>query len=263
MRRFQFKADPAKPWGDAGPDLLRTRKNARRALDGDLGADAGWFVRVTDRTGDWRPWTGPHTKAAVLEAFGGWNPADKVQAQYGRKVEGKTEARGAVRCRVIEVRDYANSTPQTNTVIALCKTFNPSAAFGGAQVCKRVAGSSTYSQHAYGKAYDHSAYARNDRDTDWALRMARLNRADDVVFPVWQVLGSKAGRAGNASGDTSTGVGPYEWKNGGVDDSHEWHVHISTIAKGSGLPACAGRTFEVDPDLTQPHDAADAETDGG
>ena len=47
---------------------------------------------------------------------------------------------------------------------------------------------------------------------------------------------------------------------GGVDDSHEWHVHVSAgKKKKTGTPSCASKTFETEE--TDPHEATDQEVE--
>lgn len=265
MRRWQVKQNPDKAWGDNGPDLLRTRENARRLIKDELsGNDGGWHVSTAPPGGDWRAWDGPYKRAEVLEAFDGWNPGDGARARWGRKQSDGTgyTQKGAVRCAVINVTAHNGCTDHTDTVIALCEYHNPGAAFGGAFVCKQVSGSSSWSQHAYGRAFDHSAYEDNDRDTDWCCRMARENRDGDIQLPVWQVLGSKGGKAGNAGG--GNWVGAFDWRAGGVDDSHEWHVHLSCgKSEATGTPSCASKAGGLEVEPIDPHEATDAETGEG
>ena len=261
MRRWQVKQNPDKGWNEPGPDLLRTRPNARKLIKSDLGEyDAGWHVSTAPPGGDWRPWSGPHKRSELLEAFDDWNPGDGARARWARKAnDGKGYViKGQVRCAVINVKSHNGCTDHTDTVIALCEYHNPQAAFGGAFVCKQISGSSSWSTHAYGKAFDHSAYEANDRDTDWCCRMARENKTDDIQLPVWQVLGSKGGNAGNAGG--GDWVGPFDWHNGGCDSSHEWHVHLSTgKSKPGGTPACASKSGGLELNEVDPHEATDAE----
>ena len=239
MRRWQVKGNPSKAWGDKGPDLLRTKANASAAIKRDLGdKGTGWYARVNLRDG-FGPWQGPVDRAELLEAFDDWAPGDLAIAQYGRKQGDGSgyDVAGVVRCRVIAVKDHAGTTADTDKVIALCEAAYPQGAFGGGAVCKQISGSSSWSQHAYGRAYDHSAYAANDALTDWALRMARENAEGDVLLPVNQILGSQGGRVGNASAPF---VGPWAWRQGGVDSSHLWHGHFSTgKTQGTGVPPCA------------------------
>ena len=265
MRRWQEKDNPEKDWGEKGPDLLRTKPNARARIKSELEAHSGgWMVRVAIGDNGWEKWTGPHERADILDAFDGWKPPDKSRAQWGRKTDdGKVDAKGSIRARVFDVKSHSGCSDHTDRVIALMETAFPAGAFGGAYVCKQVSGSSTWSQHAYGKAYDHSAYDANDRATDWALRMARENRMrdgeEDIVFPAWQILGSKDGNAGNASNGDGDWIGDFPWERGGVDDSHEWHVHISSgKSKATGTPSCAQKGGLPTPE-DDPHDATDGE----
>jgi hypothetical protein len=262
MRRWQVKQQPDKNWGAPGPDLLRTRPNARRRIKDDMAEhNGGWFVRTQPAGGDWRAWSGPYERSEVLEAFDDWEPADKTRAQWGRKQGDGSgyDAKGAVQCRVVNITAHNGCTDHTDKVIALCETHNPGAAFGGAFVCKQVSGSSSWSEYAWGAAFDHSAYEDNDADTDWALRMARENQADDIQLPVWQIIGSKGGKAGEASNDDW--VGPFNWDAGGVSDSHEWHVHLSAgKQRHSGTPPCASKAGGLEvPD----HDHEGTDDEGG
>lgn len=261
MLRFQTKDSPTKDWNEKGPDLLRTRKNARRRIKDDLAEHGGnWYVRIKVGQNPWKAWTGPHDRSEILEAFDDWSPKDGTLAQWGRKIDGgKVEAKGAVRVVVVDVVHRSGCTDETDKVVALMEAGFPPGVYGGTFVCKTVSGSSTYSQHAYGAAYDHSAYEKNDEATDWTLRMVRENREDDIVLPVWQVLGSKNGNAGNASNGDGDWIGDFPWTAGGVDSSHEWHVHVSTgKKKKSGTPSCASKSLAVDEPVEE-HDGTDAE----
>lgn len=250
MRRFQIKANPSKDWNDAGPDLLRTRKNARAKLRDDLDQyGAGWFVGLKYPNNDqWQKYEGPVERAELLEAFDNWQPPDKSFARWARKQSdgsGFTDPLGVMRAAVINVKAHNGCTDHTDQVIALLERAWPEGAFGGAFVCKQVSGSSSWSSHAYGRAYDHSPYELNDRVTDWCLRMARENKADDIVLPVWQILGSKNGNVGNGNNGDGDWIGNFDWAAGGCDSSHEWHVHIDTgKSRPSGTPSCAS-TFAV------------------
>lgn len=262
MLRFQTKTNVEKDWNAPGPDLLRTRKNARRWLKDDLAEHQGhWYVRTKVGENPWKAWTGPHSREELLEAFEDWSPKDKTVAQWGRKDDaGNVDAKGAVRVRVVDIVHRSGCTDETDKVVALLEAGFPRGVYGGTYVCKQVSGSSSWSQHAYGAAYDHSAYEENDEATDYALRMARENREDDIVLPVWQILGSKNGNAGNASNGDGDWIGSFDWHAGGVDDSHEWHVHVSTgKKKKTGAPACASKSsLAVDPPIEE-HGATDAE----
>ena len=200
MRRWQVKANPSKAWGaGARPTAHESERElpTKRALE--AGAGLGMRAQPARRV---RPVAGPVDRAELLEAFDDWAPNDLALAQYGRKqADGSGyNVAGVVRCRVIAIPERSGTTAETDKAIALCEAAYPAGAFGGAFVCKQISGSSSWSQHAYGRAYDHSAYAANDACTDWCLRMARENAEGDVLLPVNQVLGSQGGRVGNASG---------------------------------------------------------------
>lgn len=242
MRRFNVKKNQDKTWKDKGPDLLRTRPNARKTIKSDMeNYDGGWYRRQTADDGSWNDWKGPFSRAEVLDHFDGWSPANGNLFQWGRQQEGGGKVvHGTSRCRVFNVQDRANTASATDNVVALCEAAFPQGAYGGTFVCKQISGSSSWSQHAYGKAYDHSCYDDNDEATDWCVRMARENTKDDIVFPVNQVIGSKGGKAGVAQNPDGDWIGPFEWNPGGADDSHEWHVHLSCGERqSSGTPACA------------------------
>ena len=264
MLRFQLRKNLDKDWSDPGPDLLRTRANAKR---GDKGrprrAGAGWYVRTKAADADaWKAWTGPHDRADVLEAFQDWSPKDKTVAQWGRKpnADAKPEAKGAVRVRVVDVPHRSGCTDATDKTVAILEAGFPPGVYGGTMVCKQISGSSSWSQHAFGSAYDHSCYEKNDEGTDYAVRLARENRPDDIQLPVWQIIGSKDGKVGVADNGDGDWIGDFAWSWGGADSSHEWHIHVSTgSGKKSGTPSCASKSaFEDDPPI-EGHPATDAE----
>lgn len=262
MLRFQTKSTVEKEWDEKGPDLLRTRKNAKARIKDDLEGHSGnWYVRLKVGENPWKAWTGPHTREDVLDAFQDWSPANKTVAQWGRKTDGgKVEAKGAVRARVIDVVHRSGCTDHTDQTVAILEAGFPRGVYGGTYVCKQVSGSSSWSMHAFGAAYDHSCYEENDEGTDYALRLARENKDGDIQLPVWQILGSKNGNAGNASNGDGDWIGSFEWHAGGCDSSHEWHIHVSTGSKKkTGTPSCASKSaLAVDPPIEE-HGATDAE----
>jgi len=263
MLRFQTKANVEKDWKDPGPDLLRTRANAKREIKDDLAEyGAGWYVRGKGPNEDqWSKWSGPHDRADLLDGFDDWSPKDKTVAQWGRKdADGKLVAKGAVRIREIQIVHRSGCTDETDKVVALAEAGFPQGAYGGTYVCKQISGSSSWSQHAYGAAYDHSAYDQNDDAADWLARMARENRDGDIQLPVWQILGSRNGNVGSFQNGDDDWIGDFPWSAGGCDSSHEWHCHISAgKKKKTGTPSCASRGGFEDPPPDEAHEATDAE----
>ena len=269
MRRWQVKKNVEKDWSDAGPDLLRTRPNAKRTIKDDL-ADygGGWYVRLNP-PGD-KPagsWEGPHDRSDVLDAFDGWNPKHGTIAQIGRKQKDGSgfDAKTAIKAHVIEVKTYASATDHANTVAALLEAAHPSGGYAGIYVCKDIGSGSTPSQHAFGAAYDHS-HGDTEAYTEWSLRMARENRDGDILFPAWQIIGAQKRNGeltvGNAS--ESSWLGGFEWQWGGADSSHLWHEHVSAgKSKKTGTPACM-RSIpnEEDPELSTEGAEAEAEAEG-
>ena len=201
----------------------------------------------------------PH-RAEVLDAFQDWSPADKTSAQWGRKDDdGKIEAKGAIRVRVVQIVHRSGCSDATDKTVAILEEGFPAGAYGGPSSASRSPAPRPGPSTPTERPTIIPAYEKNDEGTDYAIRLARENRPDDIQLPVWQILGSRDGRAGVADNGDGDWIGDFAWSFGGCDSSHEWHIHVSTgNGKKSGTPCCASKAFEDDPPI-EAHPATDAE----
>lgn len=138
-----------------------------------------------------------------------------------------------------------NSTSvQTDSVERICRVMQrakvaKSIAYGAVYNCRRISGSTSWSQHAWGNAVDLFP-----KGTEYAEKLARCRAIANAV--VWQakhrtaannrrkldvaeVIDHENGRMWTRGG----GWGPY----GGAAGLH---VHVTGFPKKTGTPSCAG-----------------------
>jgi len=216
LTRYQTRG-PSKSWHQSGPDLLRTLDSALDHLNRLERHPRYTSRRLRDGTwGEWRPL--PKT---------GLGPLIHDLTDDGTlKIAGADkEATGYVLARVIPVTDYPGATPLAETTNALMRAAFPTTAFAGIFVCKITAGTSSWSDHAWGDAVD-----RSGGDTaalfSWCVRMARAG-----LLGVELIIGPIRGVVHEASVPRFTMVV-------GGDSSHLWHVHAS-CRQHDGTPPCA------------------------
>jgi hypothetical protein len=150
------------------------------------------------------------------------------------------EARFVSRIAVIPDLNVENCSSEVETVYSLVEYVFPHRRLGGGFVCKQVAGSSTWSQHAYGKALDHTdadpdSYPdeRTPQEFDWSLRMAREGYD---LFPVHHVIGTQD-RQQERQALASEGWIVRDYPGSGT---HTWHCHYSCGPRDmTGTPGCA------------------------
>lgn len=205
-----------------GDDLLRPPGNARRFLKTSL-ADRPPRLYVRVGRGVWRRMG---SRAAVMERFDRWDRGNVFRV--GIKFGGKIKVLQVVRRERVQFLRLANCSPDTEIAWSLVKHQFPGVAFGGGYVYKETS-PGEWSDHAWGTAVDPSAYAENDRVTDWVARMTRngcldfdyaLGSRDDGVVIVF-------GGSGN--------VYP-----SGASRSHLWHVHLSIVNHDGRKPPRTG-----------------------
>lgn len=225
-KRYRVRAGN-KDFTDPGPDLLRTRENAYRAIRGQMGPAQvdNWFFRTEEPKG-FDDWSKPLSKSEVLNKVVNWTPnKDGLTFQFGRKDKDKIEPTIVVKFEVI--KDLSISCNERAEVIhSLVHHQFPGCAFGGGFVCKQIEGSSAWSDHAWRDAVDESFYEANDRGTDWVRRMASSRNIECDY-----ILGSRAGQVGMSSAPD------FGWSPGGPS-SHEWHVHVSAVDHHGSNPRC-------------------------
>lgn len=228
LERVQVKPT-GKEWSDKGPDMLRKRDNAWRAINRSLRWRSGWWVRKSIK-GGWSDWKGPFLRSGVEEAYHDWN---SDEFQIGRRMLGKVRVRIRARAISIHVVDYPDASPAANITAALMLAGTAGTTFAGIFACKDVENHMPPwpgvqpSNHAWGDAVDITG--NTTVVTDYAIRMAKEDQ-----IPIVQVLGTLDGRSViNASDDTN-----WQIRLGGADSSHLWHCHMDNHIH-SGTPPCA------------------------
>lgn len=216
MKRYQVRA-PKKRWADNGPDLLRPVGNAWDQVLA-LGKPRASSKRRAD--GSWSPWK-LGTIGDVRKRVVGLG--DDTVLRIADRDE---QPFAYVLARTFAVTEYQGATRAANLVNALMREAYPTSDFAGIFVCKRVAGTSSWSDHAWGDAVDRS-HGPNDEMTSWVIRMGKAG-----LMPVEFVVGSRDGKvvAASLSNGWRVTVGGHE--------SHLWHVHVS-VRQHSGTPPCA------------------------
>lgn len=221
--RFRVRR-AALTWQHRGADLLRTEEHARKALRGQLGhAMDGWYVRKASDTGDKGEWSGPMTRADVLDAYDAWQQRN-VKFQVGRMGQVHPEMTHEVLAVEIDVVALPHCTPATNLAHALVNAQFPDVIDSGAFLYRQIDGSSAWSDHAWGTALDESQNVKakppvlNDAVFDW---VARMGRSGDMEYDY--ALGSR-------QGDVMQVTAPdFNVEPSGAASSHLWHVHISVV----------------------------------
>lgn len=234
MDRYQVKV-PAKKWGDAGPDLLRTKESTKAQVHDLLDQAGRWNWRKQTQHGEWFEWRVLGNRQDVLDWLDSalHSLGNGQLAQIGLSdTKGDPDPRVVIRgCNVV-IPDLSGATSRAEMTHGLVRYRFPDIKFAGCFVCKQISGSSSYSDHAWGDAVDETenpgAGVHNDDVTDWCIRMGAAD-----LMPIVQVLGSVNGKVVNAEARNGWDIRP-----GGADDTHKWHVHMSNILH-DGTPPCA------------------------
>lgn len=125
-------------------------------------------------------------------------------------------------------------TPQIETIRAAVTARFPRAVDGGIDSCRKVAGSSRWSQHAYGNAWDIFGPGRTATRPD-------KNYLDSIY---WFLNNNRAALQIDEL--------IWEHRGGGSAAAHQDHIHVSAKPKQTGTPACAGGTPTATPVFTNP-----------
>ena len=227
----------SKKYGDAGPDLLRPRDNAKGQLADVMGsAVEGFHYRVnppTDKT-PWSGWRGPFKRGEVLRRIDEWQgkAGNGAKAQIGRKSGGKIEPKAEV--LTVDVREVALGGVHAGAemVADLFREQFPGSAIGGFS-CREYNGvpGSGWSDHAWGDAVDLTkgggSPGPNDVATDWCVRMAKAG-----------CFGTAAQIIGSSKGAVYCYYKPAYAANKGGPISHLTHVHVSYVQHYGANPRC-------------------------
>jgi len=217
-----------KTFASAGPDLLRTRANARRQLSADMGQEHfGWYFRLEDGK-----WSDKVSKNDALLRFDTWK--SKLDLVFGRE-DSKTKK---VVPKIITRREDVSliPTPDCSAKVILGRSLiehqYPRVQFAGGYVYKQIAGSSSWSDHAWGDAIDmteNPPEPTNDETFDWTTRMAASGNMDYDY-----ALGSRKGRVVQSSAPD------FKVVPSSAASSHLWHVHISFVDHHGQRPPHTG-----------------------
>lgn len=233
MQRWQVSVKQ-KSWTDPGPDLLRTRPNAIAQVLSLLSGRGHWWWRKQRTSGDWYDWRRIGDRKAVAawlqDSLLTLNDGQFGQLGLGTARESPASVRVVIRGCGIPIPDLTGATGKAELAHGLTRYRFPDVLFGGSFVCKRISGSSSWSDHAWGDAVDWtenpSAGVRNDDIFDWELRMA-----SEGLTPLELLIGSRDGTVVSAEAPSWNVV------TGGAS-SHEWHTHGSCV-RHTGVPPCA------------------------
>lgn len=137
----------------------------------------------------------------------------------------RTETVRLRRCLIdVDPLDLSNCTETCEVIIFWLRETYPTHLNFGWYNCRRVAGSTTWSQHAWGNAYDAGGTLNLVRTMGNAL-VAQAKRG---ALPIAQVIFD------HQVWEPDTGLRPYN----GVDP-HTGHVHITARPQMPGTPPCA------------------------
>lgn len=216
-----------KNWNQPGPDLLRTRGNARKTLSNNMGgAHDGWYTRL-----EGGQWSDRSSKHEVLVRFDHWRSGKDLV--IGRKNDG-----GTIIGKLVTKREVVKliPTPNCSRLVVLGRSLIehqfPKVIFAGGYLYRQIDGSTSWSDHAWGDAIDESANPpepTNDETFDWVTRMAKSNNLDYDY-----ALGSKNGKV------VTSGAPDFNVQSSSASTTHLWHVHISFVDHNGNKPPHEG-----------------------
>jgi hypothetical protein len=234
MTRMQVRTG-AKGWGEKGPDLLRRRPNARSQVRALMaGTTRGWrWRRRPAGSESWGGWSEPGSKSDALDAFGRWGARDGSRFQLAADNKAPVITIWAHAVPLVTHPGLGGKAREWFSLVAFA---HPGVLYAGALVCKRYNGSKDpavgCSDHAppgvAADATEHPPKVKNDRVTDWSVRMARTG--NDPTNSGY-VLGSRNGKTVSANAP--------DWEievDDAISDSHLWHVHRSLVDHDGRCP---------------------------
>ena len=235
MIRYRVRSG-TKTFADKGPDLLRPVDNARRALKALLkpGEPAVLATRFERSNGEQSAWK-RGSRAEVVDRFGPWAARDEGDTfQVGQLEDGtgRFNVIAAVRRETVKRLDEGDLAAGAREIHSLIQHQFPAAVFAGGFVCKVIAGTTQWSDHAHHDAVDETQQVPkvpNDVITEW---LSRMGKARCVDFDY--LLGSRNGEV------VIVAAPDYDIEPSGASDSHLWHNHISDVDHDGRRPPCAG-----------------------
>lgn len=221
VERFRVRKDN-QTWADEGPDLLRVRKNARKQLVAVM-ADrhSDWYTRKVKDDGTKTEWVGPISKFEALALFDGSSLAG-IDLVFGyAKPENHPKPVVIVKRERVVIKKLDNCSPATSLAHSLVEHQFPHLSMSGAYSYRQVSGSSSWSDHAWGTAFDeteHPPDTPNDKTLDWVARMGRSG-----CMNYDYALGSQNGHVVMVSAPD------FDVVPSGAASTHLWHVHTSVV----------------------------------
>jgi hypothetical protein len=233
FKRYRVKSG-SKSWNDRGPDLLRKQADAEKALAKTVPVTARHVrVRQSKRGGKLGGWSQPMSRRQALRRSRGVELKSGQVFQVGKGKPGKVEVLGVMKCEAVRYMELTGAHPDAEITWSLIHHAHPNVVFAGGYLWKKVAGTDSWSDHAWGDAIDatpRGAGVDNDGLYDWQLRMGKSGN-----LPVHgYILGSKRGKVKRANAP-----GFRSWPSG-ASDSHTWHNHDSIVDHRGARPPRTG-----------------------
>lgn len=225
FKRYRVRS-ASKPWSSDGPDLLRKRSNAEKQI-GKVIPIGTRHLKFRIRGADgWGEWSRSMSRKRLLRRL---HSLEFVKGDELVQIARFDEVKAEMKIERVELVDLRNAHRDVEVTWSLMHHAHPNVLFAGAFVFKQVAGTSSWSDHAWGDAVDGTPRGEgvnNDQFTDWCVRMAKTGN-----MPVHgYFVGSKGGRVHSAKAPR------FRLVRGGGDDSHEWHVHASIVDHDGAKP---------------------------
>lgn len=227
-QRYRVRT-PHKTFDDPGPDLLRTRSNARQRVKAIM-ADrhGGWSLVQVREDNTRKDQSKEMSKADALDAFGRWAQVPTP----GLLLLHSGEPAVVVMWEAVAEIPTASSSPDTVLTRSLIEHQFPRIRYAGGYVYRTVKDSASWSDHAWGTAIDETENPpdpTNDETLDWLSRMGKA-RCLDFDY----ALGSRDGEVVVAAAPD------YDVEPSTAADSHLWHNHISIVDHDGRKPPKEG-----------------------
>jgi hypothetical protein len=232
FKRYRVKS-ASKSWTDNGPDLLRKRADAEKAVGRIIALGTRQLrVRSRGKDGAWTEWSRPMSRKRALKRLHGWEPRGDY-FQIGKGKPGAIEVKAVVKVERVRYHELENASPDTCVTWSLIAHQFPNVVYAGAYVWKEVLGTSSWSDHAWGTAVDGTPRgkgATNDSLFDWQCRMGKTGN-----LPVHgYILGSKGGKVKRANAPGFRALPS------AASTSHLWHNHDSIVDHHGAKPPRQG-----------------------
>jgi len=218
-----------------GSDLLRPEANARRTLAGRLMVAQAVNLhtrheRLDGTKTEWKPAVNRGEALDRFDRFAAAFAADRVGDRFvvaHEKKDGSKVVLAAVNGEDVKILALTGCSPATSQCWSLVKHQFPDVIFAGGLVSKQISGTTDWSDHAWGTAFDSTQGAKttNDEQFEWLVRMARAGCTDFDYL-----LGSRAGRV------VESYAPDFDIESSGAASSHLWHIHASVVNHHGARP---------------------------